>query len=146
MPGQGPGNPTEPNAANGQGAQEKAKEKAQEVTGRAQSMLRDQVGQRSTQIGEQIHQNTGAVRSVATSLRDEGQETPARYAEQAADRADRIGDWLQRADGDEIIGDVEEFARRNPWAVAAAAAAIGFAASRMLKASSSRRYGALHGT
>jgi hypothetical protein len=35
---------------------------------------------------------------------------------------------------------VEDFARSKPWAVAAGGLALGFAASRFLKASSSRRY------
>jgi hypothetical protein len=35
---------------------------------------------------------------------------------------------------------VEDFARRNPWAVAAGGLVLGLAASRMLKASSSQRY------
>jgi hypothetical protein len=35
---------------------------------------------------------------------------------------------------------VEDFGRRQPWAVIAGGLALGFAASRFLKASSSRRY------
>ena len=65
---------------------------------------------------------------------------PARYVEQAADRAERLGSYLERSDGERIVRDVEDFARRNPWAVAAGGLALGFAASRMLKASSSERY------
>jgi hypothetical protein len=39
-----------------------------------------------------------------------------------------------------LLRDVEDFARRNPWAVAAGGFALGFVASRLLKASSSERY------
>jgi hypothetical protein len=38
------------------------------------------------------------------------------------------------------LADVEAFARRQRWLVAAGGLALGFAASRFLKASSSRRY------
>jgi hypothetical protein len=82
----------------------------------------------------------GDARSVAEELRKQGKEAPARYVEQAADRAERAGDWLRDSDGDRILGDVEDFARRNPWAVAAGGLLLGFAASRLLKASSSVRY------
>jgi hypothetical protein len=47
---------------------------------------------------------------------------------------------MKDSDADRILGDVEDFARSNPWAVAAGGLALGFAASRLLKASSSRRY------
>ena len=48
--------------------------------------------------------------------------------------------WLEDSDGDQILGDVEDFARRNPWAVALGGLALGFAASRVLRASSGDRY------
>ena len=51
-----------------------------------------------------------------------------------------MGDYLKGASGDRILRDVEDFARRQPMLVAAAGLALGFAASRFLKASSSRRY------
>jgi hypothetical protein len=60
--------------------------------------------------------------------------------DQAADRAERLGGYLQNSDGDQILRDVEDFGRRNPWAVAAGGLLLGFAASRLLKASSSQRY------
>jgi hypothetical protein len=77
---------------------------------------------------------------VAVQLRRQGKDTPARYAEQAADRAERLGNYLKDSDGETILRDVEEFARRKPWAVAAGGLALGFAASRLLKASSTERY------
>lgn len=133
------------------GAAEQAQEKAREVAGQAQEKLGDarqqmrgrlgeQVDQRSTRAGEQIHGTAEDVRSFARQLREQGKDRPARYAEQAADRAERLGGYLQEADGDRILRDVEDFGRRNPWAVVAAGAALGFVASRMLKASSGERY------
>ncbi|HET8787607.1 MAG TPA: hypothetical protein VFO47_02520, partial [Actinomycetes bacterium] len=64
----------------------------------------------------------------------------ANLAEQVASQADRVGDYLKAASGDRILRDVEDFARRQPMLVAAGALALGFAASRFLKASSGRRY------
>lgn len=128
-------------------AQEKAKEvagqaqeRAQEAAHQAKGRLRDQVDQRSTQAGQQINTMADDVRSVAEELRGQGKETPAKYAEQAAERAQRAGQWLEQADGDRILRDVENFARRNPWAVAAGGLVLGLAASRLLKASSTERY------
>jgi len=80
------------------------------------------------------------MRSVAEQLRQQGKDQPARLAEQAADRAERVGGYLKHADADTILGDLEDFGRRRPWAVIAGGLALGIAASRFLKASSSRRY------
>jgi ElaB/YqjD/DUF883 family membrane-anchored ribosome-binding protein len=117
-----------------------AQEKAKEVAGQAKGKLREQVDQRSTQAGEQLSSAADDARSVAEELRTQGKDTPARYAEQAAEKAQQVGQRLQNASGDELLRDVEDFARRNPWAVAAGGLVLGLAASRMLKASSSERY------
>ena len=117
-----------------------AKERVQDAKEQARGKVREQVDQRSTQAGEQISSAADDVRSVAGELRTQGRDTPARYAEQAADKAQEIGQRLQNASGDELLRDVENFARRNPWAVAAGGLVLGLAASRMLKASSGERY------
>jgi hypothetical protein len=127
--------------------QEKAREvagqtqaKAREAAGQARGRVSQEVDRRSTQAGEQVNSGVGDARSVADELRKQGKDTPARYVEQAAGRAERLGGYLQESDGDRILRDVEDFARRNPWAVAAGGLALGFVASRMLKASSGERY------
>ena len=80
------------------------------------------------------------MRSIAEQLRGQGKDTPARVAEQVADRAESLGSYLRDADGERLLRDAENVARRQPWLVAAGGLALGFAASRFLKASSSRRY------
>ncbi len=124
----------------GEGTGSQAQDKAKEAAGQARDRVRDQVDQRSTEIGQRVGGSAGDARSVAEELRSKGKDAPARYVEQAADRAERLGGYLERSDGDQILHDVEDFARRNPWAVAAGGLALGFAASRMLKASSGQRY------
>jgi hypothetical protein len=127
-------------SSNTEQAKEKAQEKAQQAKGQAASRVREQVDQRSTQAGEQVATTASDIRSVADQLREQGKDQPAKLAEQAAQRAESLGDYLQRSDGDTILGDLEDFGRRQPWAVIAGGVALGFAASRFLKASSSRRY------
>jgi hypothetical protein len=117
-----------------------AQDKTRGALGQARGRLRDQVDRRSTQAGGQVQSAAQDVRKVAEQLRGQGKETPARVAEQVADRAEAFGSYLRDADGERLLGDAETFARRQPWLVAAAGLALGFAASRFLKASSSRRY------
>jgi hypothetical protein len=123
-----------------------AQDKARGALGQARGRLSDQVNQRSTEAGERIAGTAGDVRSIAQELRSQGKDAPANLAEQVASQADRVGDYLKGASGDRILRDVEDFARRQPMLVAAAGLALGFAASRFLKASSSRRYESTYGT
>ena len=99
---------------------------------------------RSTSVrpeaGERVGTAAQDIRSVSEELRKQGKDQPAKLAEQAATRAESLGDYLQRSDGDTILRDIEDFGRQRPWAVIAGGLALGFAASRFLKASSSRRY------
>jgi ElaB/YqjD/DUF883 family membrane-anchored ribosome-binding protein len=117
-----------------------AQEKAQQAAGQAKGRLRAQVDQRSTRAGEQVASTAQDVRTVGQELRKQGQDKPAQLAEQAAQRAERLGSYLKESDADRILRDVEDFGRKQPWAIVAAGVALGFLGSRLLKASSQRRY------
>jgi len=153
----GASGPAPPSAASGQdgdgsqGATDHAKEKAQQVTGQAQekaqeaagqakSRAREEIDRRSTEAGEQVSSTAGDLRSVSEQLREQGKDTPAKLADQAAERVEQVGGYLKDADSDRILNDVEDLARRQPWAVVAGGLVLGFAAARFLKASSSQRY------
>jgi hypothetical protein len=130
-------------ATGGSKAQEvgaQAKEKAQEAGAQARSRVRDEVDRRSTEAGNQAGSAAQALRDASGRLREEGNEPVARGLEQVAERVDRAGSWLRDADGDRILRDVEDFGRRNSLAVIAGGVVVGFAASRLLKASSRNRY------
>jgi gas vesicle protein len=117
-----------------------AQEKAQEAASQAKGRLREQLDQRSSQAAEQINEQASDLRSVSQSLREQGKDGPADVAERVAGYAERAGGYLRERDSDALLSDAEDFARRQPWAVAAGAMALGFAASRFLKASSGKRY------
>ena len=119
---------------------ERAQDKTQEVREQARGLIREQTATRSTQAGQQVQSIGQALRQTSEQLRAQGEDVPARVMEQAAGRLDSIGSYLLSSDPDRILADAEDFARRNPWAVAAGTALVGFAASRFLKASGDRRY------
>jgi hypothetical protein len=136
----------------GDGAQQKAQdlagqaqEKAQDAASQAKGKLREQLDQRSTQTGEQISQQGADLRAVGQSLREQGKEGPANVADKLAGYVEKAGGYLQEKDSDGLLSDIEDFGRRQPWAVGAGALALGFAASRFLKASSGRRYTSRYG-
>ena len=124
----------------GQEVAGQAQEKAQEAAGQAKGKLREQADQRSTQAGEQVASTAQDVRTVGEELRKQGKDKPAQLADQAADRVEQLGSYLKDSDADRILGDIEDFGRKQPWAVVAGGLALGFLGSRFLKASSQKRY------
>ena len=124
----------------GQSAPEQAKEKVQEVAGgaseQARSRVADVVTQRSTDAGQQVDKTAQALRKTSSDLSG----PPAKALEAVAGRVEGLGDYLQRADGDQILHDIENLARRQPNAVIFGGLTLGFIASRLLKASSTKRY------
>ena len=104
-----------------------AAEQARGLASQAGDQARGMVDQGSTQAGEQIGRRVDDVRAVAEQLREQGKDGPARLAEQAADRAERVGGHLRDSDADRILSDVERMARENPWVVVAGGIALGFA-------------------
>ena len=103
-------------------------------------------------VSEQLDRGTSEMgsqaRSLATTLRrsseqlaaGQGTNEAARLSEAVADRLERMGAYLERRRGSELLDDAEQFARARPWLVAGAAAVAGLMASRLLKASSENRY------
>ena len=121
------------------GATGQVQEKAQEVKGEARERARTQLDQRTTDAGEQMRSVADALRRTGGNLQEEGKQQPAKIVEQVADRVERLGGYLTETSGDRLIRDVEDFARRRPWAIAGIGAFVGLAASRLLKASSATR-------
>ena len=118
-------------------------EKAGELKEQGRNRLGETLDERTTQAGGQAQHMAVAMRQTVTQLRSQGEAGTAQMAglfEAAADRVDNFGDYLQRTSGDRLLHDVEDFARRRPWAVAGIGLIAGLAASRFLKASSERRY------
>jgi ElaB/YqjD/DUF883 family membrane-anchored ribosome-binding protein len=120
--------------------QEQVGQKAQEVRAQAGTQIRDELDTRSTQAGEQVTATADAIRRVGKQLREEGREGTAKYADEIAERAERLGGYLKQTNADRLLRDVESFARRQPWLTAVTGVAVGFLSSRFLKASSAGRY------
>ena len=117
------------------------RETAQNAVNQGKSFLGKQVDERSTLIGQQIGSLAQDLRSAGDQLRNSGAGgAAASYVDQGAELIDKLGRYLQDADSDQLIGDLEAYARKQPWAIAGAALVLGFAASRFLKTSSTRRY------
>jgi hypothetical protein len=124
----------------GRGAAQQVSERVHDAKVSVESWLGAEVDTRSTTAGEQVVAVSQAMRDMGDQLRSRGSNLPARLADEVADRAERLGGYMRESDAERILGDVEDFGRRQPWIMAAAGVALGAAAARVLKASSQRRH------
>jgi hypothetical protein len=119
---------------------QQASEKAREAGAAVQQRVSDEVDERSTTMGQQAGQVSQAVRDMSAQLSSQGNDLPARAADELASRVEQLARYLRESDGERIMNDLEEFGRRQPLIVAAVGLAAGVAAARLLKASGGRSH------
>jgi len=126
---------------------QQAKEQTQQVLHQTQQKAGQMVDQAKTQVMSQLEgqkeRAAGTMESVAQALRQTGQQLRdqnqapvAQFAEGAADFVERFTGYLNQRNVNEMIGEVERFARRQPALFLGGAFALGFLAARFLKSSS----------
>lgn len=124
------------------GVSETVSEQATKARDKGRRELRSQLDERTTQIGRQARSLADVLRRSGRDLQSQGTDDAGieRVTSGVADRLEQAGGYLEEAKGEELLRDAEQFVRSRPWLVAGAAAAVGFVASRVFKASSERRY------
>ena len=120
--------------------QEQIATKARELGEDVSFQVREQLDERSTQAGEHVQAVGHALQTGVEQLRSEGKDVPAKLMTQLAQRADDLGAYLQSAQADRMLTDLERVARRRPWVTAGVGVLAGFVASRFVKASADRRF------
>jgi len=85
-------------------------------------------------VAEAVTGVAKALRQTGHHLREEGaQPALAQYADRGAEQIENFSGYLNRRDTNQIITDVEGFARRQPVAFAGGAFALGMLAVRFLR-------------
>ncbi len=94
-------------------------------------------------VDRQRDRAAGVVGGVAEALRrtaqDLGTENQAmsHYGDMAAERLDDVARYLRQTDWSDAVGEVRDFARRQPYWFIGGAIAAGFVAGRVLSSSAS---------
>jgi len=125
---------------------DQAKDKAREVTGQAQDKAKEQLDSRTTGAGEQLQDKADNLHAVGDQMRERGDDTFAQVADRVAEWTEQAASYLRDADANRMLGDVEQYARKQPWAVAAGGVLLGFAASRIVRTGADRRVASSDGT
>jgi ElaB/YqjD/DUF883 family membrane-anchored ribosome-binding protein len=94
----------------------------------------------SSEAGSELSDVSGALRQSGQQLRSEGKEAPAKAVEMVSDRTEQLARYLSGSNSGQIVDDLERLGRSRPWVAIAGGMAVGFAAARLLKASSQRRF------
>jgi hypothetical protein len=119
---------------------EKAREMGQKATERAQSAVSEQKERATSELGAVAF----ALRDAATRLEGENMMS-GRFVRSAAERLDDFSRRLESRDLNGLMWETRTWARRNPAMFMGAAVALGFLASRFLKASEEPRGGGWEG-
>jgi ElaB/YqjD/DUF883 family membrane-anchored ribosome-binding protein len=120
-------------------AQEKVQQSTQQAATAAARYVRDQTETRSRQLAAELGNVAGALNRSSHALHADGNSNAARSIELATERVEGLGRYLGSTGGDQMLRDLEAFGRRKPWGMVGLGIGVGLAASRFLKASSSRR-------
>jgi hypothetical protein len=94
--------------------------------------------QKETAVG-QVGSVANAIRSTATNLQGEGQDTTARYVNMIADQLENLGGKLREKNLDNLVTDFQGYARRSPGTFLVGSVVAGFFLARFLKSSSERQ-------
>ncbi len=128
-------------------ASEQAKQQSQQALQQTQqkaTQAADQVRQKAkSQLATQKERAAGTLESVAQALHQTGQQlreqdqgSIGQYADEAADRVERFSGHLRERNVDQLVGQAEDFARRQPALFVGGAFALGLLGARFLKSSS----------
>jgi hypothetical protein len=115
-------------------------ESAKELASDAGDKLRDAVQDQKNAGADFISGVAGAVRRAANEF-DDNIPLAGQYIRRAATQIDSASEALRRRELRELLGGVQDFARRQPTAFLGAAVLAGFAVVRLLKSSTAPEQG-----
>lgn len=116
-------------------AADQAQQKAGEALSQAQNQIKSRAEGQKERVTRQLDGVAQALRQSSHELRSHEQEPVAQYVERGADQIERVSRYIDGHSVDELVGDVESFARREPALFVGGAFAIGFLGARFLKSS-----------
>ena len=137
----------------GRAVKEQAREAAAEMKAGARDVAKDvkeqvrsSAASQKDAAAQQMDGWAHALKSASDDLHGRGQDSAAAWVRQAADGLERASGTVRERNVDDLIGSVEDFARRQPVAFLGGAVAAGFGLARLMKSSADRRRGTTTGS
>jgi len=117
-------------------------EKTQEAVGQLAEQVRTQVKsqleQQKERVAESVEGMADALHAMSRQLREQDQTAIADWTDSIGESASRVFNYLAEKDVEQLAGEVEQFARRQPALFLTGAFALGLMASRFFKSSGSQ--------
>jgi len=119
---------------------DQASEKAGQVAEKATEQVSSRLDMGKDYAADALTGVAQALRQTGQHLREEGsQPMLGQYADSGAQQLERFTGYLRQHDTDDLIADVESFARRSPTVFAGGAFALGLLAARFFRSSGQPR-------
>lgn len=118
----------------GSRAAEQARSTAESAKHRAESMAEEE----RSRLAGRIEGVARALKRTGTEMHDEDDQL-SNMADKLGSQVEKLSGWLREHDTRDMLGRVEDFARKQPAIFLGGAFLVGVAAARFLKSSSSRR-------
>lgn len=126
--------PTSPAGQAGQVTQQVA-DTAKDTVSKATETAKQQADTQLSKVGDGLERFAETLHQTSGNLRQQDQGMVAGYVDKAASQVERASDYLRVSTFNDIIDDVQSYARREPVVAISVAVGIGFLAARLLKAS-----------
>ncbi len=117
---------------------DQAKEQAGQVVDQAKQQATSQLSSQKDRAVDSLGTVADALRQSGKHLRENEQQGFAQYADKAAERVEQFSEQLRGKDVQEIVRDVERYARQQPALVLGGAFVLGLLGARFLKSTAQR--------
>lgn len=124
--------------AKAQDVVEQTQQKAGEVVDQAKQQATSQLSSQKDRAVDSLGAVADALRQTGNHLRQSDQQGIAQYADKAAERVEQFSGQLRGKDVQEIVRDVERYARRQPALFLGGAFVLGLLGARFLKSTAQR--------
>lgn len=114
---------------------EQAQQKAAPVLDEAQQKAKSKLEQGKEQAADHLGSVAQALHKSGAELQQGEQKAAGGYTVQAADKLEQISTHLRGSSVQQLVGEVEDFARREPTLFLSGAFALGVLGARFLKSS-----------
>ena len=124
--------------AKAQDVVEQTQQKAGEVVDQAKQQATSQLSSQKDRAVDSLGTVADALRQTSKHLRESDQQGIAQYADKAAERVEQFSGQLRGKDVQEIVRDVERYARQQPALFLGGAFVLGLLGARFLKSTAQR--------
>jgi hypothetical protein len=111
-----------------------------QIKDRTRGVIMDQIDRGTTMVGSRVREHVVNIRTMSGSLRGQGFTATAELVDVAGNKMDQFSSYLIDNDGERVVHDLEELARKQPIFTVGLGFLIGLLGARVLKASARDRY------